>query len=258
MTILAGYGSILGDKVSKDLFFAELEEILYEIVINRKGNFRFNDNSSIYNQKTENEILDVLKNQDTNALVKKFLESNGKIFIGLPEFSSSQLFKNLGSEAFTCLHFFQNGVNVAIQVEQKKWFCDDELKAPKMAYARRKYQINGEEVYLPWWLDENDIAFFLKEEGFFRGLLYWISINEKFFDNYKLSLKIIDFQDVVKDSNHFMNWCKKNLGLNPGLKTLENLKKLKVIKNEERKIPKYLQYRYEKILEFLNINKEKI
>jgi len=78
------------------------------------------------------------------------------------------------------IHIIRNGVDVALEVAEKRWYSDESLMQAfesmlTFAFDSRKLK---RRYYLPWWIDDGEEEYFLSMNNFARGLYYWRKMNE--------------------------------------------------------------------------------
>jgi hypothetical protein len=248
---------VVSKEFSSDLLTAELSELLPEILLLRKANFRPTDSSSILNQKEPDEIKEVFEMTTRDQVITQFLKLRGKIFLGLPEISSTPFLRDSLNMQCPMLEVYQDGKIVANHVAAKSWFSDETIRSSKMAYVRKKAKKSNN--FVPWWLKSDDEDLFWEGDNFARGLLYWVSLVERSLSqNYNNSL-LLNFQDFLKSPHRYIDAIAMNFEIQTTDMTLHQIDKLFVEdKPFEGTISSCLKERYEYLMDRLEEEKLKV
>ena len=230
---------LISSELCRDIFSAYIQELFYDIVLLRQANFRPNDLSSIWSFKEPSEIFDRLTRLDRKRDAAKYAQENRSLLL----YSGPGTYPFLKSNRFLLpegkiVHIIRNGLDVALDVAEKKWYSDESLLQPfesvlGFAYDSQKLK---RQYYLPWWVEIGEEEYFLSMNNFSRGLYYWRKMNELVDgDNIEeLERKsdyytLIRFEDLLQDPKNMVRFFEKWLNRSATGKTSTLIKSLEKI-----------------------------
>lgn len=203
--------------IAHSFFYAYFKELCNEMVLLRRANFRPNDASSIWKTKNLSHILSRMIDLKTRADVHHYINEQDTIFIfSLPEITPFVPFFFEALPTLRIIHMSRSCNEVALEIEKKKWFSDEQLRLPKNSQPFRLYtkEVN---YYMPWWLEAYDYDLFLEMPDLERGMLYWeyfIAMAQRLFedkDKYDNKLMNVNFEYFInnkeKASKEIINFC---------------------------------------------------
>ena len=231
---------LISSEVCRDIFSAYLQEFFYDVVLLRQANFRPNDLSSIWSFKEPVEIFDRLTRLDRKRDAANYARDNRSLLL----YSGPGTYPFLKSNKFLLpegkiVHIIRNGVDVALDVAEKKWYSDESLMQPfesvlSFAFDSRELK---RRYYLPWWIEDGEEEYFLSMNNFTRGLYYWRKMNELVdgdnIEDFKIksdSYTLIRFEELLKDPSNKVHFFEKWLNRPATGKTTALFKALEKIR----------------------------
>jgi len=230
---------LISSEVCRDIFSAYLQEFFYDVVLLRQANFRPNDLSSIWSFKEPVEIFDRLTRLDRKRDAASYARDNRSLLLysgpgTYPFLKSHRLLLPEGK----IIHIIRNGVDVALDVAEKKWYSDESLMQPfesvlSFAFDSRELK---RRYYLPWWIEDGEEEYFLSMNNFTRGLYYWRKMNElvdgdniEDFEIKSDSYTLIRFEELLQDPRNKIHFFEKWLNRPATEKTTALIKALEKI-----------------------------
>jgi len=205
LPILAGNGDI-SESLALQLFRTSLVELLNDRILMRNSNFRPQDSSSIWNQKSVQEILNRLVTMESRQDVTEHLETNPTTLVltltdTLPY---SDFFWKAVPEC-QVIHVVRGGLSVAQEVAGRGWFNDEQLLNPTTANPFNIYVNEDNTYYLPYWVESEAKGEFLDSSSYIRSLYYWqrilgLAINQEWYQG-NPNLHTIKLHDMVNSSD---------------------------------------------------------
>lgn len=212
------------NKISKDDWKIFYETYLYEdfflnAICGRNINCNKNDDSSIYNVKSSQEIN--LKLQA--SLSKKQLEIIASQYVLAYKMPDIVSFIGKIAEYYPdtiVVVMNRDAIGTINSLLQKKWFHDDNLKS-NLIWPFRICN----NFHVPFWVKENDERKWLEMSEIDRSAYYYIRVNE---GAEKIQLKIdINYNDLVERPAHVVKRLSEKLSLQYGDKTEEIIAQIK-------------------------------
>lgn len=209
---------IINSDIGRDMFLTNLAELMNDTILLRRANFRPNDLSSIWLQKTPSEIFSRLIELQSRSDVNKYIKINRPTsLLTLSEAAMSNL-PVLVDILPTCKIIFvvRNGLDVANQIYQKKWFHNERLTNPNTAQLYRLVRYKKQKMYIPWWVEPENDKEFIEYSEFERGLYYWCVLMERATESFKkINNKYIQvrYEDLLKDPQAIMERVGKFLSI---------------------------------------------
>ena len=208
--------NLLDPRVAKDIMRSYLEEMLNDMILLRQTNFRPRDQSTIWARKDEKEIIYRLLNLHTRDDVRRYVkEKNPVLLLNLSFTTPHVIFLAETFPGCKIIHVIRNGLDVALDVEEKKWYSNRQLKQPVCSgdlYRIYCSKIYFEKYYIPWWVKRGDEEKFLGMNDFAKGLYLWrrhFELAEKEINKFKSSFpnqyKEVRFESILKKPEAVIN-----------------------------------------------------
>lgn len=175
LPILAGHG-LIAEKLAIHMFQTSIVELSNDRILMRNANFRPADLSSIWQQKTPQEIFNRLLGLYSRDDVRRYAhDAKSSLVLTLTNTLPFWHFFRKALPACRIIHVLRDGLAVAHDVAQKRWLSDDELSRPMHALPYREYvrPSNGAKCYLPFWVETGKEERYLNLSEYARGLYYW-------------------------------------------------------------------------------------
>lgn len=205
---------------ASSMLSAYLFELLCDLVLLRRANFRRKDLSSIWTKKTAEEIDQRLNNLDTRGEVLAFLKSNNStLLVTLSECAPFADFILAALKQARMIHVVRNSFDVAWDVSEKKWFSDEQLLSPINATLYSSITLSGQTWHLPWWIDEGDEELFVKLSDYERSLYYWCSLVDKGLETFQSCESkeiLVLYENLVSQTEREFNRVTSHLGFTRG------------------------------------------
>ncbi|MGE4348923.1 MAG: hypothetical protein AB7D28_04090 [Candidatus Berkiella sp.] len=183
-----------------------LDELGNNILLYRRGNFRFRDASSIWKFKSIKMVVKRLVQLNSRSDAIEYAKKNHtRILITLPETTPFiDDFLNLSPD-FLVIYMTRNQEDVVKEYLGRQWLSDDQLIQPKNNQPYRIFILNEKKYYLPWWIDEKDAENFIGLDDRARAEFSYLFFNNEAIlalqrlepDNEKRVLKV-DFDTFIK------------------------------------------------------------
>ena len=175
LTILAGAGT-LSEALAISMFQTYLVELWHDRILMRNANFRPADQSSIWRQKSPEEIGARLFNVHTREDVKAYTEDISRtLVVSLSDTLPYCRFFWKAIPECQILHVVRDGLDVALSLTRKGWYSDEELLHPLHSSPYRVYRrLSDDTLYhLPPWVELEQEERFLNLSEFARCLYCW-------------------------------------------------------------------------------------
>ncbi len=200
----------------RQVFTGICKELVNETVLLRRGNFRPNDLSTLWNYKEGKEIFDRLVNLNTREEVEKYIQATQRSFvIDIPNILGQADFIRQSSEDMIWFHVVRNPYDVAQAVLEKHWFSDERMKYPDDNSPYRKYVQNGETYYIPWWLEEEREEKFIDAGEYERGIIYWLSVEKNSGTEIPGRDFLVKYEDLVTSVEKVLGHICSRIGAHP-------------------------------------------
>tara|TARA_B100000959_G_scaffold225037_1_gene239016 strand:- start:1968 stop:2957 length:990 start_codon:yes stop_codon:yes gene_type:complete len=168
---------LIDPQVAKDFMASYVEELFNDVILLRQTNFRPNDQSSIWDRKGIKELYERLINLHTRDDVRDYVRSKKPtLILNLSLTNPFLFFLKESLPGCKIIHVIRNGLDVALEVEKKKWYSNERLRKPicnGLLYRIHKSNKFLGKYYIPWWVEKNDEEKFLKMNDFTKGLYFW-------------------------------------------------------------------------------------
>lgn len=198
---------LIREDIAADILRSFSEEMFYDMVLLRRANFRPFDRSSIWPLKSGAELVDRLMDLKTRRDAEKYANKNRSLL--LCSVAGTYPFLKFLMKAFPAgkvIHIVRNGVNVALEVAEKKWFSDSNLRCPFDSCLYFTYRSKKRGLfYLPWWVPAGEEETFLSSGDIVRGFYFWRRMLELNHDSSKAEFSRkpgvfmeVRFEDVVR------------------------------------------------------------
>lgn len=199
---------LIREDVAGDILRSFSEEMFYDMILLRRANFRPLDRSSIWPLKSPAELVDRLMNLRTRRDAQEYAKENHSVL--LCSVVGTYPFLKFIIKAFPAgkiIHIVRNGIDVALEVAEKRWFADSNLRCPfdsclYFAYRSKKKGF----FFLPWWIPAGEEEVFLSLGDVGRGFYFWRRMLELDHDNNEALIRLrpgmfmeVRFEDVVRN-----------------------------------------------------------
>lgn len=259
---------MIDEKIGKELFLNYLSELVNDMILLRRANFRPGDLSSIWGQKSYKDIFLRLKTLESRKDVKSFLKAEKPLL--LLNLSASAMFALPLLSAWLSdakiIHVTRRGQEVARDIERKKWFSNDQLIKPINAQIYKKVKHENKTFYVPWWVSPKYGKRFLNYSEYERCIFFWCSMIGYAKDTAeRLSAKnkciTIAFEDFVASPLEKLKQVSAFLNIKPTTLTRKVLRKFNNFKSTERDqkppvLPKNLANQVKKTYQYLSYNEK--
>ncbi len=229
LPMVSGTG-LINNNIAKSWMKVYLRELFNDLVLLRRANFRKQDLSSIWEKKEKEEITYRMNNLNSRKDVDDYIaRKNLRLVVTLTECFPFLMFMDSALNNPSFIHVVRNGYDVAIDLEKKKWFSDEQLIEPVNAQLYIPYQWKGSSWHIPWWVDREDFNFFLNLNLFDRGIYYWCSLMEKSLrslSEYSREFIQVKYEDLVTKPASIMEDIIDRFNFTKGVQTMNQLKKL--------------------------------
>jgi len=178
LPIMAGEG-ILSETLAIQMFQTYEYELWNDRILMRHVNFRPADLSSIWRQKTPQEIFTRLIGLYSRDDVRRYVRERCPTLV--LTFTDALPFCDFFWKALPgckLLHIVREGLEVALEVEQKRWLSDEELRHPLHPNLYRTYANVSAIYHLPYWVERGLEKRFLVASEYARALWYWRRLME--------------------------------------------------------------------------------
>lgn len=241
LPIMAGKG-LLPEPVAVNIFQTYLYELLNDRVLMRHANFRPADLSSVWRQKTPQEILDRLLGLQSRDDVRRYLrESHTTAVLTLTDTVPFCAFFQKALPGCRIVHVVHDGFEVAFDVAEKHWLSNEELVNPRHSNLYRHYVRPQDRMtyHLPFWLEEGKEEIYLGWSEYARALYYWrrhmeVACESKGVLEGQNVLRVIRLSDILDRPCDAIRALTEFLGLTPTELTEDLLRK---IVRRERQLP---------------------
>ena len=219
LPILAHAGS-MPESLALAMFQAYVFDLWHERTLMRNVNFRPSDQSSIWKQKSPNEIISRLIRMKSREDVEQYYyKKHPELVLTLTHLIPFCDFFWKALPGCRIIHVLRDCLQVAMDVTNKGWLSDEQLMNPIHASPYRKYmrQNDGVVFCLPYWVETGHEEYYLAMTTFSRGLHYWRRLLEmadnitKDSNNDRL-LHLIKFSDVLDRPRDTINKLTETLG----------------------------------------------
>lgn len=217
------------------------EDFFLNSIAGRNLNFNRNDDSSIFNTKSELEIQDKLSGKYRKDSLE-ILAHDYRPAIKIPSLVPFiEKFSRYYPE-IEILYLRRNPVDSINSLIEKDWFSNDSLNNsnrewPVFDYKKQK---------IPYWVKKEDFDHWIELNDYDRCAYYFIKMNE----NVELNNIIkIDYDELVQNPQKIIDKLGKDLELRPGIKThdiVQSIRKIK--KNRDLEIIEKMSPYYKKRL----------
>ena len=200
LPVLAGHG-LIPESLAVQMFQAYTVELWYDRILMRNVNFRPEDRSSIWQQKGPQEILSRLVGLYSRGDVQRYVGEQSTALV-LTMTDNLPFFPFFMKALPDChlIHVLRDGLDVALEVADRRWFSDEEHLQPVHANPYRPYQTSGDGAkhYIPYWVEEGTEDRFLSSSEFARGLCYWRRLMEKTTSSAGMEkMRVVKLADVL-------------------------------------------------------------
>lgn len=240
LPILAGHG-LIPEKLAIHMLQTSIGELSNDRILMRNVNFRPADLSSIWQQKTPQEIFTRLLGLYSRDDVRRYAHcKKASLVLTLTDTLPFWRFFCKALPGCQVIHVLRDGLDVAHDVAQKHWLSDDELLRPMNALPYREYSCpgNSSKYYLPFWVESGEEERYLSLSEYARGLYYWRRLMElsEFTDarqGYPQSPLVVKFQDVLNSPQETLSALIETLGMGKTELTEQHIARIVPKTNEE-------------------------
>lgn len=220
LPILASEG-LVSEPLAIQMFQTYVSELSYDRILMRHVNFRPADLSSIWRQKTPQEIVTRLIGLYSRDDVRQYVrEKQPTLVLTLTDTLPFCTFFYKAFPDCRIVHVVRDGLDVALAVAEKRWLADEELTKPLHPNLYRAYISKGTTYYLPYWVEIGYEERFLGFSEYTRGLYYWRRLMQMalVLGEYSVqtkSFRVVRFRDVLDRPREEISALIEFLGLIP-------------------------------------------
>lgn len=181
LAIMQGRKAISTHSAS-ELLRGFIYETYYNALFGRYSNLRPSDDSYIWNCQPAENLLYKWHALRTRADAKKYASANNtKLLMKMPNIQEFYKFFFDVFPRMKIIHIVRNPFDVSMSMLKKHWLCDANFTNPEATFLRKCVIIGNKsrKRLIPWWVDDKDVAEFMKADEFSRGLIAWRLLNEK-------------------------------------------------------------------------------
>jgi hypothetical protein len=228
LPMLAGKGAI-EETLAIDMFRSSVVELFNDRLLMRHVNFRPSDLSSIWRQKSPDEIISRLIGLYSREDVRQYAGENAPtLVLNLTDTLPFSRFFSKALPGCRIIHVLRDGVDVALAIADKGWLSDGELLSPNNAlpYWQFHRSSNAQSYYFPWWLEADEAEMFLGFSDFERGLMYWrrlLDLSEKQGAGTESKELLVKFSDLMERPREVLRSLLEYLGSPESLSSREPL-----------------------------------
>ncbi len=188
-------------------------ELIKNSLNKRRVNLNSNDAGSYFlNYKTKKE----LKNKFKFNIFKKQKNFKKYFVIKLPGYLD-QIHSINKEKKFKIFYVDRNPLDTIYSIYKKKWWSKN--------LAGNILLIKHKNRYYPDWLNKKDYSEWNKSNEFERSAMYLIKLKKSL--KKRKNVKILDYDNLVKNPYLFIKKIKKMTGMSPSKKTFELVKTIK-------------------------------
>ena len=231
ITLMSGL-KMIPENLCKDILLNFVTEIYNETILFRTQSFRPSDMSSIWKQKSNEEIVKRLTKYQTRQDVQNYIKKNNPLMIiNLTEVLPFIKILRQTLVKTKMINVVRNGFEVSNDCKNKKWFSNEQLKKPVKALPYKIFKYKNTKFHIPWWVNKNEEECFLNYSEYERCVYYWCQTLEttlKKLDNLNDSgeCMTIKYSDLLgKTKKTFFNIC-DYLKITPTKKSFELIKSI--------------------------------
>lgn len=199
---------LIQEDIASDMLRAFSEEMFYDMILLRRANFRPFDRSSIWPLKSPEELIGRLMDLRSRRDAQKYAKKNRSVLLSSP--AGTYPFLKFLVRTFPSgkvIHIVRNGIDVALEVAEKQWFSDSNLRCPFDSCLYFTYRSKKKGLfYLPWWVQAGEEEDFLSLGGLGRGFYFWrrmLELNQDNNDRVPLRkpglFMEIKFEEVIRE-----------------------------------------------------------
>ena len=161
------------EELAAQMLNSYFDELVNDVMLCRRANFRPGDRSSIRDFKSSDNInyrLETLQNREDAADYARANQTT--LIIALPETSPFIDFLLSASERNRVLLLERDRQALINEIVTKQWFSDAQLKAPQNNQPFTQTIFDGSNYYMPWWLTEDQFEIFIQSTDEQRASFY--------------------------------------------------------------------------------------
>jgi hypothetical protein len=197
---------LIDERVGKEMFLNYVTELFNEKILLRDATFRPGDLSSIWAQKSHEEIFWRLTSLKTRPDIKKYItEHSPLLLLNLTEVLPFAHFFFDVLPKTKMIHVIRKGQEVAYDCLQKHWFSDEQLLTPIKALPYYIHVSKGKKWHLPWWVNHDEEELFLSYSEYDRCVYYWCQNVQAGLDATENFVKegkciVVHYEDIISDT----------------------------------------------------------
>ncbi len=227
-------------KTFKKIFTANIHELFIDQILLRCANFRPNDLSNIWDQKSIQEILcriESIKSREDVEMYKKRISPY--FIIDIPDILPYVHLLRDFCKNLTVICVVRNPYDAAEDYVEKKWFDE----AGKQNTYNDVYR-NYEDKKVFGWLRQGDEEAFLKSSPYERGIIYWLSIldYDGIDDPYMGYDICIKYEDITENIDSVICKLSKYIDLLDHSTPMSKAAKSRIHKAEQKKEKRDLEF----------------
>jgi hypothetical protein len=201
-----------------------LSELFAAHLLGRSVNLRPSDDSRITRYQTEEELHYKWSKLSSRDDVKKFAKSKQRQMavkmVNLQPFFPF-LFKALPK--LRIISIVRNPLDVALSIQKKGWFSEEELIHTESLSMKKKVLIKGKKKLLPWWAEDKEAERFAKLSDFSRALYCWRVLTEAGMKYENKNILEVRYEGLIENPVVVAEKIARFLGTKPGALTSEIL-----------------------------------
>jgi hypothetical protein len=217
LPILSGL-KLVEKSVAMQLFNTFISELFHEMILLRTASFRPNDISSIWKQKSPEEIFWRMTQLSTRDDIESFLAEHKRLLVlNMPELLSFSDFLFESLDGLKLIHVIRDGRHVALDCLKKQWFSDDQLLNPIKPYPYSVYSDNSNKWHIPWWVTKGEEELFISYTEYDRCIYYWCQMVESAsaVKNNTECMHTIIYDELISNPHRTLETIYEFLGVTP-------------------------------------------
>jgi hypothetical protein len=209
---------------------AMFRELFNDLLLLRASNFRPDDLSSIWTKKSPQDIFSRIQHVTSRSEAVAYASRHGSRLV--VTLSESMPFIDLIGKAvpdLRVIHVVRNPNDVAADVAAKRWFSDEQLARPQMAQMYCVADLGGSRWHLPWWVKDDEHAFFVGLSELERGLYYWWSLLDQGLRAFRfagIAPITVRYDELTRQPREVLDRVSASLGFTPGALTDARLQQI--------------------------------
>jgi hypothetical protein len=233
---------LISKDLAKQMIISYTKELMNDIILLRRANFRPNDLSNIWDLKSPSEIFERLTNLKTREDVNKHIVGKKVVLVFvLAELTPMISFFRKVFPECKIINSVRNGINVVEDIINKGWYSNKSLEYPaeNIMYKKIYSKIYSKEYYLPWWVEDFQTEAYLQKNDLEKAMYYWRRILEDSEDQIKKvkelapnKYKEIKFETLIDNPRKIVEELSQFIGVKTTDNTVLMESKLSALKEK--------------------------